>query len=49
MWRAVVPLFRFAFDCWLGLGAFAVLSFLACGLWGLASLRYQKKEEWFHR
>src|SRR5450759_4002811 len=39
MWWVLVPLLRFTFDCWLGLGAFAVISFLACGVWGIATLR----------
>jgi len=38
MWRVLVPLLRFAFDCWLGLGAFALVSLLACGC--RASLRF---------
>ena len=41
--RILEPLFRFAFDCWLGLGAFAVVSFLACGLWGVATLLHNPK------
>jgi hypothetical protein len=49
MWRVLVPLFRFAFDCWLGLGAFALVSFLVCGLWGIATLPYHWKSESFHR
>jgi hypothetical protein len=35
MWRALVPLLRFVFDCWLGLGAFALISSVAFGLWGI--------------
>jgi len=42
MWRVLVPLLRFAFDCWLGLGAFALVSFLACGLSGIATLRHNQ-------
>ncbi len=49
MWRALVPLFRFAFDCWLGLGAFALISSLALGLWGFATLRYPRKPASLHR
>jgi hypothetical protein len=26
MWRILLPFLRFAIDCWLGLGAFAVMS-----------------------
>jgi hypothetical protein len=49
MWRVLVPLLRFAFDCWLGLGAFALVSFLACGLSGIATLRHNQWLESFHR
>jgi len=48
MWRVLVPLFRFAFDCWLALGAFALISFLVCGLWGIVTLRHNRKPESFH-
>ena len=49
MWRVLVPLLRFALDCWLGLGAFAVILFLACGLWGIATLRHKPKVRSFPR
>jgi hypothetical protein len=39
MWRVLVPLLRFAFDCWLGLGVFALISSLVCGLLGIATIR----------
>ena len=42
MWRVLVPLLRFAFDCWLGLGAFALISSLVCGLSGIATLRHNQ-------
>jgi hypothetical protein len=49
MWRVLVPLFRFAFDCWLGLGAFAVISALAFGVWGFATHRHNTKLRSFPR
>jgi hypothetical protein len=49
LWWVLVPLLRFTFDCWLGLGAFAVISFLACGLWGMATLRHKPKLRSFSR
>jgi len=49
MWWVLVPLLRFTFDCWLGLGAFAVISFLACGVWGIATLRHKPKLRSFSR
>jgi len=49
MWRVLVPLLRFAFDCWLGLGAFALVSLLACGLSGIATLRHNQWLRSFHR
>jgi hypothetical protein len=49
MWRVLVPLLRFAFDCWLGLGAFALVSILACGLWGIATFRHNQWLKSFHR
>jgi hypothetical protein len=45
MWRAVVPLFQFAVDCWLGLGAFALISFVGCGLCRQSTPRYERKRE----
>lgn len=33
MWRGLVPFVQFVVDCWLGLGAFALVSVTACGLW----------------
>jgi len=47
MWRVLVPLLRFAFDCWLGLGAFALVSLLACGLSGIATLRHNHGSDHF--
>src|SRR5882672_11338985 len=49
MWRVLVPLLRFAFDCWLGLGAFALISSLVCGLSGIATLRHNQWLRSFHR
>jgi hypothetical protein len=49
MWRILVPLLRFAFDCWLGLGAFALISSLACGLSAIATLRHNQWLRSFHR
>jgi hypothetical protein len=49
MWRVLVPLLRFTFDCWLGLGAFALISSLACGLSGIATLRHNQWFSSFHR
>jgi len=49
MWRVLVPLLRFALDCWLGLGAFALVSLLACGLSGIATLRHNQWLRSFHR
>jgi hypothetical protein len=46
MWRALIPLLRFAFDCWLGLGAFAVISLLVCGLSAIATNQWLRS---FHR
>jgi hypothetical protein len=43
MWRALVPLFKFAMDCWIGLGVFALMMFLLCALWGGSTLRRLRK------
>jgi hypothetical protein len=49
MWRVLVPLLRFTFDCWLGLGAFALISFLVCGLSAIVTLRHYQWLRSFHR
>jgi hypothetical protein len=49
MWRVLVPLFRFAFDCWLGSGVFALIASLVCGLSGIAMLRHKQWLRSFHR
>jgi hypothetical protein len=49
MWRVLVPLLRFAFDCWLGLGVFALIASLVCGLSGIATLRHKQWLRSFHR
>jgi len=49
MWRALIPLLRFAFDCWLGLGAFALISCLVCGLWGVVTIWHNQRLGSFSR
>jgi len=49
MWRVLVPLLRFAFDCWLALAMFALISSLLCGLSGIATLRHNQWLMSFHR
>jgi hypothetical protein len=45
MWGILLPFLRFAVDCWLGLGAFAVMSALFCGLWAGAADRHHRGHE----
>ena len=45
MWRALVPLFRFAMDCWIGLGVSALMLFLLCILWGGSTVRRFRKTQ----
>jgi hypothetical protein len=47
MWRIVLPFFQFAVDCMLGLGAFALISVLVCGIWESASWRRYRRHESF--
>jgi hypothetical protein len=49
MWRVLIPLLQFAFDCLLGLGAFALISTLVCGLSGIATFRHNQWLRSFHR
>src|ERR1700757_4072544 len=49
MWRVLVPLLQFVFDCWLLLGAFALISSLAVGLWGIATHRHTPRLRSFSR
>jgi membrane glycosyltransferase len=49
MWRVLVQLLRFAFDCWLALAVFALISSLLCGLSGIATLRHNQWLMSFHR
>jgi hypothetical protein len=45
MWRILLPFLRFAIDCLLGLGAFAVMSALLCGLWaGTADRPHRQRD-----
>jgi len=44
MWRIMLPFLQFAVDCVLGLGAFALIAILICGLWESASRRHRRHE-----
>jgi hypothetical protein len=47
MWRIVVPFMQFAVDCLLGLGAFALIAILLCGIWERANYRRPRRYESF--
>jgi len=47
MWRILLPFVQFVVDCLLGLGAFALIAILACGLWGRANNRRKRRPESF--
>lgn len=45
MWRILLPFLQFVADCVLGLGAFALMSVLLCGVWeSAASRRYRRHD-----
>jgi hypothetical protein len=43
MWRIMLPFLQFVADCVLGLGAFAIISVLICGIWEGATLRRYRR------
>jgi hypothetical protein len=47
MWRIMLPFLQFAIDCFLGLGAFALIAILICGLWESARQRQHRRYESF--
>jgi hypothetical protein len=47
MWRIVLPLVQFVVDCLLGLGAFALIAILVCGIWERAYYRRTRRRESF--
>lgn len=47
MWRIVLPFVQFVVDCLLGLGAFALIAILICGLWEGAHYRRTRRQESF--
>jgi hypothetical protein len=47
MWRIMLPFLQFAVDCVLGLGAFALIAILICGMWEGARRRNHRRYESF--
>ena len=45
MWRIVLPLLEFAVYCLLGLGAFALIAVIVCGLWECTTSRAHHRDE----